>query len=108
MGEFEFWRHIFLVATSPKGANINGICFRINYGNPGWKHIWYYTIFLQLLNGMSVQYGPRTVAVSKDIMNTYYDIEAYWVAILNWWFGAWWFGFLGSPCEKDRYENEQL
>ena len=86
MGEFEFRHHIFL------GRIItNGICFRIFYGNPGWKHIWYYTIYCNFWNGMSVQYRPRTVAASKDIMNTYYDIEGYWVAILNWWFGARWF-----------------
>ena len=23
--------------------------------------------------------------------------------IVNWWFGARWFGFLGSPCEEDCY-----
>ena len=23
--------------------------------------------------------------------------------MVNWWFAAWWFGFLGSPCEMDCY-----
>ena len=23
--------------------------------------------------------------------------------IVNWWFGARWFGYLGFPCERDRY-----
>ena len=23
--------------------------------------------------------------------------------MVTWWFGAWWFGFLGSPYERDCY-----
>ena len=67
--------------------------------------LYYIYYIVQLLDGISVQYGPRCELIRH--MNTY-DIEGYCVAILNWWFGARWFGFLRSPCEKDHYEKGQL
>ena len=85
-GWVSIWRHIFGLQKSPKGETMYGIFSHFFNEHPGWKHIVFDPLYaLQLLDGNISAIRPRW-------MNTY-DIEGYCVAILNWWFGARWFGF---------------
>lgn len=58
---------------------------------------WWWAIFLAPKNGWNSSIHLHTWFVFCFCFGEFHQV------MVSWWFGTWWFGFVGSPSERDCY-----